>query len=231
MFIKHYIKKWINSPHSSSRVKILRLLIHIYNNASLKNKLLLKQDNSLNYGMSLIKNTKIIVNGKSNNIIIGDMCHLKNCHIYINGNSNTVNIGNHCNFNQTMLCIEDDNNEIRIGNGTTIHGNTHLAAIESTKLIIGSDCMFSSDITFRTGDSHSIIDTNGRRLNYSKDIVISDHVWVGTKVICLKGVSVPKNCVIGANSLLTRKFSEENCIIAGNPANIIKNKTNWKRER
>lgn len=225
------LKQYIKALPRSRLAGLYRFLNHIYNFILIKNKLFLNKDNYLNYGICLFSNLKIFIYGKGNKIIIGDLSRLKNCKIVIRGNDNIINIGNHCNFNQTMLCIEDDNNEIRIGNGTTIHGNTHLAAIESTKLIIGNDCMFSSDITFRTGDSHSIIDTNGRRLNYSKDIVISDHVWVGTKVICLKGVSVPKNCVIGANSLLTRKFSEENCIIAGNPANIIKNKTSCKRER
>ena len=44
--------------------------------------------------------------------------------------------------------------------------------------------------------------------------------------MCLKTVTVPKSCVICANSLLTRKFTEENCIIVGNLTDMIKRNVN-----
>ncbi|MBP2659028.1 MAG: hypothetical protein H6Q69_2060 [Firmicutes bacterium] len=39
--------------------------------------------------------------------------------------------------------------------------------------------MFSHDVHIRNGDSHSIIDLQTKkRINFSKDIIIGDHVWI-----------------------------------------------------
>jgi acetyltransferase-like isoleucine patch superfamily enzyme len=167
----------------------------------------------------------------NNTMIIKDFSRLKSCSIYIHGNNNHVVIDKRVYLNQAELHIEDDNNEISIGEQTSIYGATHLAAIEGTSICIGSHCMFSSDIHFRTGDSHSIIELDGKRLNLSESIFIGNHVWVDNKVICLKGVHIADNCIVGACSLLTIIFTEENIILAGNPAKIVKQKVNWLAER
>ena len=91
--------------------------------------------------------------------------------------------------------------------------------------------MFSRDIDFRTGDSHSIITINGERINPSKDIVIGNHVWVGTQTICLKGATISSNSIIAAGSIVTKPFLQENIIIGGNPAKVLKTEINWLRER
>lgn len=127
--------------------------------------------------------------------------------------------------------IEDNNNEIIIGKNTSISGKTHLACIEGSKIIIGEDCMFSSDITFRTGDSHSIVDLNGNRINPSMDIIIGNHVWVGNRTIITKGSKVSDNSIIGTGSIVSKIFEEPNIIIAGVPAKKIKGEVSWLRER
>ena len=58
-------------------------------------------------------------------------------------------------------------------------------------------------------------------------IVIGNHVWISADCKVLKGVTVPNNCIIGTNSVVTKKFTEENCIIAGNPAGVLKREVNW----
>ncbi len=70
---------------------------------------------------------------------------------------------------------------------------TRLACIEGTSIEIGEDCMFSANIVFRTGDSHSIINSDGQRINASKSICIGNHVWIGNTVIVNKGVKVSDN--------------------------------------
>ena len=82
-----------------------------------------------------------------------------------------------------------------------------------------------------TGDSHSIVDLEGKRLNTSESIRIGDHVWVGINVTCLKGVHIANNSVVGAGSLLNGSFSEENVVLAGNPARVVKTGVDWLRER
>lgn len=168
----------------------------------------------------------------NNRIIIGDYSRLTGCSINISGSNNTIYIGNRCVCNQANFCIEDDNNSIQLGEHTALCGTIDLAAIEGTKIEIGKDCLFSSKIDIRTGDSHSLIQKGTRnRLNRSSSVKIGDHVWIGTGVTILKGTSIAENCMVGAASLLCKQYSNPNCVIAGVPAKEVKRNIDWKEER
>ena len=178
-----------------------------------------------------LKRTKLLDSGKGNRIVIGRNSSLTNCAFSFFGNQNMIVIGENCNLNNVTFWIEDHNNTITIQSNTSIYGQTELACMEGTRINIGEDCMFSSRITFRTGDSHSVTDSNGNRINPSKDISIGNHVWIGQDVFLGKGSKVPDCCIVGAHAVVTRKFQQPNVAIAGNPAKIVKNNINWKRER
>ena len=176
---------------------------------------------------AMLKNVNIGISGTNNTIFIDDFTTLKNTNIYIHGDNNVVRVGKWTSLWNAEICIEDDGNEVSIGNHTKIMGNTQLAAMEGTKILIGSECGFSTDIIMRTGDSHSILDMEGRRFNASKDIVLEDHVWVGLKVICMKGTYVSRNSIIAAGAVVSGKFMEPNCIIGGVPGKVIKKGIEW----
>ena len=108
--------------------------------------------------------------------------------------------------------------------------NAHLRIDgNSKKIMIGKDCMFSYGINIWTGDGHPIYDlTTGERINEDQDVIIGNHVWMGRNVSVHKGGVIPDGCVIGANSFVTKKFEEPNCIIAGTPAKIIKKNIRWE---
>lgn len=106
-----------------------------------------------------------------------------------------------------------------------IFGKTHLAGIEGTSIIIGTYCLFSSDIIFRTSDSHSILNKAGERINYSKSIEINDHVWFGNKT------TINKDSIVATGAIVTRQFNESNVILVGIPAAIIKKEVNWDINR
>ena len=127
--------------------------------------------------------------------------------------------------------FEDDGNEIIIGDNTTMEGDNQLAACEGTKIIVGKDCMFARNVNLRTTDSHSIVNDDGKRINLAKDIIIGNHVWIGTDVLVLKGVCIPDNCVISAKALVAAHTYERNSIIGGVPARQIRCNVNWLRER
>ena len=108
-----------------------------------------------------------------------------------------------------------------------------LAALEGTKITIGSDCMIAGPCELRTSDSHSLLDLNGNRLNAAKDINIGDHVWVGTECLILKGANIPSDCVIAAKSLVCKTNMKwiSFAVYGGNPAKLIKSNINWNKER
>ena len=211
--------------------KIFIMGTWIHNHLQLQNKLHLPKSNSLLAGVVILKNTKLKIKGNNNEIVIDDYTRLNNCRIVIMGNNNKVFIGKNCSLNGTEIHIEDSYNTISIGEKTTIQGKTHLAAIEGTKISIGEDCMLSSDIHITTGDSHSIIDLENNRINPSKDIKIGNHVWIGTKVTCLKNTEIADNCIVGATATVCGKHLKPNCIISGVPAKVLKENISWLRQR
>jgi acetyltransferase-like isoleucine patch superfamily enzyme len=110
--------------------------------------------------------------------------------------------------------------------------NFHISAggtiISRKKITIGKDTLMAWDSLITDADHHHILDKKGHTVNKPQEVNIGHHVWIGGRAMILKGVSVPDNCVVGAQSLVTHTFNENNCIIAGNPAKVIKNSINWK---
>lgn len=206
------------------------LFSKIYNSISFRNKLHAKGCR-VSIGVSVIKGLKIISHGYDNEIIIGDFVRIKDSMIILHGNHNRITIKDLAYLSQIELYTEDSNNEIIVGSNTSLYGKSNFAAIEGTKIRIGDNCLFSGDLQFRTGDSHSILNMQGERINQSKDIVIEDHVWIGTRVTCLKGVHISKDSVVAATTTLCKDYKISNVIIGGVPGRIIKTDINWSKER
>ena len=62
-------------------------------------------------------------------------------------------------------------------------------------------------------------------------VVIGRGSWIGENV-CIIGCSIGKQCVIGANAVVTKNIPDY-CVAAGNPAKIIKrycfDTNSWKK--
>lgn len=214
--------------------KIKEFCIGLYN---LKNGFFWKKGN-----IKLVKESKNIVldkvrvrsTGANNRLVLEDGVRLHNVIFNISGSDNVIRIGEKCSLNDTIFSTEEDHNSILLGCGTTTTGGVMCSAIEGTKVVIGADCMISQDVYISTGDGHGIIDDAGKRTNYSCDIEIGDHVWVGYRSIINKGVNIPVNCIIGAGSMVSKALNDElspGCVVGGNPAKLIKSKINWTRNR
>lgn len=55
----------------------------------------------------------------------------------------------------------------------------------------------------------------------SSPVVIGKNVWIGAAAIVLKGVNIGYNSVVGFGSVVTKDIPA-NCVVAGNPAKIVK---------
>ena len=182
-----------------------------------------------NQGKLLYK-CKIKSYGK-NKIIFHKGGIIRNTTICIRGDHNVVEIGEDTCINQGNIYIEDHNNCVTIGDRTNLCGKIHLACTEGRSIKMGNDCLCSSEIVLRTGDSHSVIDMSGERINSAADVVIGDHVWIGYRVLVNKGVVIPENTVIGTGAVVTKSFDESNTILAGVPAKVVKKNIKWCKER
>jgi len=69
-------------------------------------------------------------------------------------------------------------------------------------------------------DWHGIYD-RAEPVGQTKPVILEDNVWVGDSAIICKGVTVGKNSIIGAGSVVTKDVPP-NSIFAGNPAKFVK---------
>jgi acetyltransferase-like isoleucine patch superfamily enzyme len=70
-----------------------------------------------------------------------------------------------------------------------------------------------------TNHDFNLLDKSG----IGKDIIIGNNCWIGMNSVILPGVKLANHIIVGAGSVVTKSFDEEDIIIAGNPAKKIKN--------
>lgn len=197
----------------------------------MNNKVRGRKGNTFTRQNAYIRGLRLYFGGKGNSVIVGGTTPstLAGCDINVYGSNNKIVIEEGCGFKNLTIYMGGDNNTIHIKRRTMIAGKTELAVMEGTKIIIGEDSLFSANVTFRAGDSHSVLDVaTGERINPSKDIIVGDHVWIGNTVIVTKGTVIGRHCVVATGSVVAGKFFPDNCAIGGNPAKVLKEGISWE---
>ena len=112
-----------------------------------------------------------------------------------------------------------------IGENVQINDKCHISCVKEIK--IGNNSLIASDV-FITDHDHSnlsgYIDNEIPWVDhklFAKAVLIGSNVWIGEKVIILKGVEIGENSVIAAGSVVTKSFPKSS-LIAGNPAKLLR---------
>lgn len=134
-----------------------------------------------------------------------------------------VKLGEGCNIEKDVFLDSSFPWLIELGNNVTIAPRTYILAHDgSTK----------------------------KHLGYSKigRVVIEDNVFIGANCTILPNITIGKNSIVAAGSVVTKNVPE-NCVVGGNPARVItstdkyikkhednlkrnvKYDNNWKRKR
>lgn len=137
-------------------------------------------------------------------------------------------IGSNVNIDTPFYC--DYGKHISIGNNVII--NINCTFVDCNKIEIGNNVLIASNVQIYTA-THSV-DVNDRLINnwngnseipyfrtYALPVKINDNVWIGGGVIILPGVTIGRNCVIGAGSVVTRSIPDD-CVAVGNPCRVIR---------
>lgn len=123
-----------------------------------------------------------------------------------------------------------------IGNLIGLNHCCIITAYKNAKLVIGNNCSFSgtsiwcfksitlkdnvrigANVTIMDGDAHQDDPRSGKNAS----IIIEENVWIGANTTILKGVTIGRNTLIGAGSIVTKSIPE-NVLAAGNPCKIIR---------
>lgn len=164
-----------------------------------------------------------------NRIEFGRHIVLRNCSVRFEGNNHTLRLGDGIKLENVSFFFEKDDSDICIGDGTWIGPGCELSAFDHSKIEIGKGSIFAKQCMIRTSDSHIIKNADEEVINQPKDITIGSHVWLGQQTFVLKGASIPDGCVVGARSTVTASLhAEQNSIIVGQPAKMIKQEIRWE---
>ena len=174
--------------------------------------------------------SRIQVKGADNLILNESGSVIYQSVIKIKGINNRVILHEGAYVSGAELYIEDNGCTIEIGPYTYIGHHSHLACTEGCTLKIGGGCMLSSYIQIRTGDSHSITDMDGNRINYGADVTIGNHCWVGEGAKILKGVTLEHDTVVGTGAIVTKSVGP-NVLLSGVPARVVKEGISWDEQR
>jgi acetyltransferase-like isoleucine patch superfamily enzyme len=141
---------------------------------------------------------------ENSTIEIGEKCRFRSI-----SNSNFIGINHKC-YISTLA----PNAKIHIGENCAFSG-TVIGAFK--KIEFGKNVMCGANTLITDSNWHP----NDPRSGSAKPVKIEDNVWLGFNAIVLKGVTIGKNSVIGAGSIVNKDIPD-NVIAAGNPCKVIK---------
>lgn len=86
------------------------------------------------------------------------------------------------------------------------------------KIYVGDYTQIASNVGI-ISSNHEVYDTRKHILN---KVIIGKYCWIGMGAIILPGVELGDFTIVGAGSVVTKSHTEGYCVIAGNPARVIK---------
>jgi acetyltransferase-like isoleucine patch superfamily enzyme len=130
-------------------------------------------------------------------------------------------------INKILLSKESYAKKLGVKIGTDCIITTNLWGSEPYLIEIGNHVHVTINVSFVNHDGGVWVD----RLNTSDfdvfgKIIIMDNTYIGNNAIILPGVTIGKNCVIGANSVVSKSIPD-NTVCAGNPIRYITSTENY----
>ena len=95
-------------------------------------------------------------------------------------------------------------------------------SISASKLVeIGPYCNIGTYVLMMDNDYHSLDPDKRLEMPESRPIVLEENVWLGARVIVLRGVRIGAGSVVAAGSVVTKDVPPRT-LVAGVPAKVIK---------
>jgi acetyltransferase-like isoleucine patch superfamily enzyme len=106
---------------------------------------------------------------------------------------------------------------ISIGDHTFVNYGSSISAYDQVN--IGRQCLIGHHALIVDRNEHGVEQRDV--VSPPAPVTIEDHVWIGSRVIILPGVSIGRHSVIGAGSVVTKDIPA-NCLAVGNPARVVR---------
>ena len=107
--------------------------------------------------------------------------------------------------------------------------NSGCVIVVHENITFGNDVMLGRNVLIYDSDFHQLRNESDEPINPPKPVVIEDHVWLTSNITILKGVTIGRDSLVAAQTVINKSIPEH-CIIAGSgSAKVIKDYVNWNR--
>lgn len=120
-------------------------------------------------------------------------------------------------ISQPFYC--DYGYNIEIGDGFV--GNHNIIILDSEKVTFGNHVFVGPNSCFCTSGHPLDAKRRNELFGYAKPITVGDNVWIGANVVVLPGVTIGRNSVIGAGSVVNKDIPEY-VLAVGNPCKVLR---------
>jgi len=118
-----------------------------------------------------------------------------------------------------------DGGRLTLGHGTNVNGlGTRLLCAQ--EITVGAHCTLSWDVQVLDNDFHTITVDGAERPSVAP-VRIGDRVWVGTRAVVLKGVTIGDGAVVAAGAVVTSDVPAGS-VVAGVPARVVGRADSWR---
>ncbi|WP_413112303.1 sugar O-acetyltransferase [Thaumasiovibrio sp. DFM-14] len=105
--------------------------------------------------------------------------------------------------------------------GENFYANFGCVILDVAEVRIGDNCFIAPQVGIYTA-THPLDPVERRDgLEYAKPITIGDDCWIGGNATINPGVTLGNNVVVASGAVVTKSF-DDNVVIGGNPAKVIK---------
>jgi acetyltransferase-like isoleucine patch superfamily enzyme len=109
-----------------------------------------------------------------------------------------------------------ENIEIGIGTAPGLGPGCYIQG--GGKIVIGDYTIVAPNVGIISAN-HSIYDYTKQE---KEEVHIGKYCWLGMNSVIMPGVTLGDHTIVAAGAVVTKKFEEGYCVVAGNPARIIK---------
>ncbi len=106
--------------------------------------------------------------------------------------------------------------------GDHVYINARVSFYCAKQVVIGRDTLISWDAAIVDNDYHELHDAEGNWINPPAAIHIGERAWVGFGATILKDTRLAAGTVIGACAVVRGEFPHSDCVLAGNPARLVR---------
>ena len=93
--------------------------------------------------------------------------------------------------------------------------------VDDADITIGDNTMLGPGVCISTAEHPLSPELRRNGLQYNKPVHIEDNVWIGAGAVILAGVTIGRNAVIGAGSVVTKDIPADSLAL-GIPAKVIR---------